>query len=387
MIYRMRVLAAGLVLGILFAGCAVPVKGPPADRSLQIAQAYIRAGRDHEASGDLVSALRDFNLALTANPGNREAITSRDRLEAEIRSSGLALEKRGRYSLARKEFLTALRLCPDYGEARERLTPRKHVEIGKYLIHTIQEGDTLSKLAALYYGDYRKFPLIARYNNISDAAALRVGQTIKIPGAGEVEPTALQKDVKKGPAQANVASRELESNIPEADHMGPSAGSVLILERDEEEQVAIYRDLGVELFNEKRYESAIVEFNKVLSSNPDDRIALDYLYRCYFRRALSLYEQKKYLAARDRFRMSLRYKKDCQQCHRYVNQCEKSYLKDHYRRGMQYYNNERLKQAIAEWELVRKEDPDYKRVNYLINKARTILNKLDQLKKEGQAGQ
>ena len=146
------------------------------------------------------------------------------------------------------------------------------------------------------------------------------------------------------------------------------------------EQVAIYRDLGVELFNDKKYRKAVIEFNKVLSSNPDDSVALGYLYKCYFRQAMDLYEQKNYLAARDQFEVSLQYKNDCQQCHKYMNKCEDSYKKLHYKQGMQFYHNERLNEAIGEWELVKKKDPNYKRVNYLINKAQTILNKLNELK-------
>jgi cell fate (sporulation/competence/biofilm development) regulator YmcA (YheA/YmcA/DUF963 family) len=39
-----------------------------------------------------------------------------------------------------------------------------------------------------------------------------------------------------------------------------------------------------------------------------------------------------------------------------------------------------LNEAIAEWELVRAIDPDYKRVDYLISKAKTILTKIEELK-------
>jgi hypothetical protein len=47
---------------------------------------------------------------------------------------------------------------------------------------------------------------------------------------------------------------------------------------------------------------------------------------------------------------------------------------------MQYYGNEQLKNALREWELVMTVDPNYKQVDYLINKAKTILKKLEEIR-------
>ena len=387
MIRRIHFLVAIVCFAILITGCAVPVKEVPLDRVTDLSQGYLQAGMHHEAAGDLVAALRNFKLALTVEPNNQEAIRACNRLTTEIRSSakrhydaGLTLQRKGQYSLARKEFLTALRLYPDYQRARELLGPRKQMKIKGQVIHKIKPGETLSKLAAIYYGDYRKFSIIAKYNNLRDAAALSVGQELKIPEIRGMQLLDSQKDTKKKPVTTDSGSWDWEKDLAEAEGKGPFEGNEVELEKDEEEQVAIYRDLGVEFFNDKKYREAGIEFDKVLSSNPDDSVALDYLYKCYFLQALALYEQKEYLAARDQFKVSLKYKNDCQQCHKYMNKCENSYKKLHYKQGMQFYSNERLYEAIGEWELVKKEDPNYKRVNYLINKAQTILNKLNELK-------
>ena len=387
MIRRIHFFVAIVCFAILISGCAVPVKEVPPDRVTDLSQGYLQAGMHDEAAGDLVAALRNFKLALTVNPDNQEAARSCNRLVTEIRSSakkhyntGLTLQRKGQYSLARKEFLTALRLYPDYQEAREMLSPREQMTIKGHVIHKIKPGESLSKLAAFYYGDYRKFPIIAKYNNLSDAAALSVGQELKIPEIRGMELVDSQEDTKKKPVTIDSDSWDWEKDLAEAEGKEPSEENEVALEKDEEEQVAIYRDLGVEFFNDKKYRKAGIEFNKVLSSNPDDSVALDYLYRCYFLQAVALYEKKEYLVARDQFKVSLKYKNDCQQCHKYINKCENSYKKLHYKQGMQFYSNERLNEAIGEWELVKKEDPNYKRVNYLINKARTILNKLNELK-------
>ncbi len=68
-------------------------------------------------------------------------------------------------------------------EAKEKLTTaRKEIEhVKRYIMHTLQADETISSLAERYYGDYRKFHLIAEYNELEDATKVKVGQEIKIP--------------------------------------------------------------------------------------------------------------------------------------------------------------------------------------------------------------
>ena len=47
---------------------------------------------------------------------------------------------------------------------------------------------------------------------------------------------------------------------------------------------------------------------------------------------------------------------------------------------MQHYGNEQLVEAIEEWERVIELDPEYKRVDYLVIKAQTIMKKLEEIK-------
>ena len=368
-------------------GCAVPVKDDRSDTA-DLVHAYLQAGKHHEAAGEWVAALKNLKLAVTVDPDNQEALEGCTRLENEIRSSaekrynaGLSLQEKGKYALARKEFLAALRLNPDHEEAREMVTARKRIVIKGHILHKVKPGETLSELAARYYGDYRKFAMIAQYNNLGDSAALRVGQELKIPESLTLT-SVDSKEVaeEEGATKSAPESQALGNDVAEAEDKGPTEESELALKEAETEQIASYRDHGIELFNDKAYQKAIVEFNKVLASNPDDSVASDYLYRCHFDQSMDLYEKKEYLAARDGFRVSLKYRVDCQQCHTYMNNCENSYKKMHYTKGMQFYHKERLEEAIREWELVRKEDPDYKKVDYLINKARSIQKKMDELK-------
>jgi N-acetyl-anhydromuramyl-L-alanine amidase AmpD len=52
--------------------------------------------------------------------------------------------------------------------------------------YTVALGDTLGKIAAKFYGDWRRFGLIMKANRLHDPDHIRVGQTLQIPDpAGE----------------------------------------------------------------------------------------------------------------------------------------------------------------------------------------------------------
>jgi len=50
-----------------------------------------------------------------------------------------------------------------------------------YLVHIIKAGDSLSKIAYEYYGDYNQTDRIAKFNDIKDSNKLKIGQEVKIP--------------------------------------------------------------------------------------------------------------------------------------------------------------------------------------------------------------
>ena len=81
-----------------------------------------------------------------------------------------------------------LRLPPGtrFDEARERLAAlpaeQRHAEQARSRYHTVQRGETLSHVAARYGTSVRE---LARINGMSNAAQIRVGQRIRLPGRGQ----------------------------------------------------------------------------------------------------------------------------------------------------------------------------------------------------------
>jgi tetratricopeptide (TPR) repeat protein len=379
---KIRVLGLGVLL-VMIAGCAGIQEKPTAVRDTNLAQTYLQKGQHYENQGDLVEALKQYKLALTVDPGNRELAEKSSQLEENMNAlakkyyeAGLNFRKKGRYHQARSEFLKALNLRPDYPEALKMLEPKKHMAAKRCVEHTIQPGESLTMVAKNYYGDYKKFSIIADYNNMADATKIRVGQKIKIP---EIEgvPFLIKKQKIETQDEKTPGMVLPEQEIKEDEERDESETE----EPEAVDEAANYRNLGIEHFNNKEYPEAVAEFNKVLNADPNDKTAVEYLYRTHFEYALVLFKNKDYLAAKKNFEASFRYNKDCQKCHDYIKQSEQSYMETHYNRGLSYFGKQQLSEAVREWELVRAVDPNYKDVEKDIEKAKTLLERLENIKK------
>ena len=147
------------------------------------------------------------------------------------------------------------------------------------------------------------------------------------------------------------------------------------------DQSANYRELGIEFFNEKDYPTAISEFKKVLNVNPADNTALKYISASHFQQGLIVFAKEDYLAARDEFKASLQYNAECEKCEEYIKKSEETYLKIHYNKGVSYFGDEKLAEAVQEWELVSEIDPEYKDINSNLNKAKKLLERLESIKR------
>ena len=73
---------------------------------------------------------------------------------------------------------------------------------GEYTVHQIQPGESLSKVAQIYYGDYQLFHVIARYNGIADPTSIKVGQKIKVPRLENGAALSLERPYRPEQAEA-----------------------------------------------------------------------------------------------------------------------------------------------------------------------------------------
>lgn len=239
----------------------------------------------------------------------------------------------------------------DSAETAEAL-PGEIITVKRYIIHTVQPEETLSKLAKMYYGDLSKFDVIAKFNDIFDGTSVRVGQKLKIP---EVEglPFLVEGKVE----ETKTVALPKDQPLTEAAAEKPKDAQVSEKPTTIEDQTANYRELGIELYKNEEYSDAIIEFNKVLSVNPYDETALNYTARAYLEKGRRSFDNKAYSQAEKEFEASLKYNKNCPDCRDYINKIEKKSRANLRDEAIALYNGKKFKEAIVKFEAVVKNDP------------------------------
>jgi tetratricopeptide (TPR) repeat protein len=265
----------------------------------------------------------------------------------------------------------------DNGQIPESM-PGEIITVKGYITHSVQPGETLSKLAQMYYGDLMKYYIITKFNNLEDGVPVRVGQELKIP---EVEGLPFLAQGKKGdakvasiPPQTQMPVAGEETNKPQKEAADKEIVTI-------EDQIGNYRELGIELFNNKEYVDAIAEFNKVLNVRPKDSLSREYLARSHFHYGLVLFGKEDYLGARDEFEASLKTDKNCDKCEINIRKSEDAYKEVHYNKGLAYFGDQKLPEAIQEWETVYEFDPNYKNVKKNLSKAKNLNERLESIKR------
>lgn len=245
-------------------------------------------------------------------------------------------------------------ITSDSGEAAEAL-PGEIIMVKRFIVHTVQPEESLSKLAMIYYGDFRKFDVIAKFNDIGAGGSVRVGQELKIP---EVEglPFLVEGKMEEAKTAAVPAKMPATKEVPE--EIEPV-----------EDQTVNYRELGIELYNKKEYADAIVEFNKVLNVNPTDKASIDYMALSYYKKGQRSFEKKAYSQAKREFETSLRYNENCLDCQEYIRKIQDRNRKNLHQDAIALYNQKKYKEAIAKFEAVAQKSPNDTQVNDYLAKS------------------
>ena len=372
-------LAVCAIMACVSTGSVTEKSKAPAD----MVTLYAEKARTLEQSGDIVQAAHYYNLAHAVDPKDPQITESLARISAERRQladqyyrKGIALYAKGKYADSRQSLLKALRLQPDHADALKKLKTRTRITANRFILHTVQPGESISMISKKYYGDPTQYAVIAQYNNLPDATQIRLGQELKVP---EVERLPFNIDKKTQQVKTEAPDSISLDTWPEEETDSQEESTKVA---SVQSQAASYQATGLNFLRAKKYDAAIIEFKKVLSAQPNNQEAKDHLFRSHYEWGQDLMASKKYISAKQEFEKSLSLNKDCQQCHRYIEECETSYKELHYQRGIQFFGAEKPDDAIAEWQKVRELDPDYKQVNQYIKKAEIISENIKKLKQQ-----
>ena len=186
-----KLFSVPVLLMIVISGCVSvdPVLRQFESKETKLVRQYVAKGEALEKESRLSSALEQYKLALTVDPGSEEALQHRENVLSKLwekaqwhYKKGLELDSQGKFDAARKQYLSALQNWPDYKEAKAKLTPGSVTGSGgDYIVHTLKYGESVSQLAKIYYGDFKKHTIIGKFNLLKDVTMVRVGEKLKIP--------------------------------------------------------------------------------------------------------------------------------------------------------------------------------------------------------------
>ena len=358
-------LCIGILICTFLIGCV-------SSGNKQASSTFYKKATTLESQNDFVEANENYQLAYAADPSNADARQQLTKINTQLQyranqyyQKSLLLHKKGKYSEATRYLLIALRLWPEHVKARNALIAYQELNIQRYVWHTIQKGESLSKVSKIFYGDFDQAGIIAQANNIKDAGRIKVGMKLKIPELTD------RPFINKGKIVHQEDVTDNLENLTETD-----------VEPEEKiDPLAMYKSLGMEFFNNSQYDNAIIEFKKVLSSAPGDRDSMSYVSKAHYQLGSNAASQKNYLTAIEHYQNALSFNKNCPTCKKDITQSRKIYKELHYKAGMKYFDEQNLNKAVSEWELVQKMDPGYKKVAELLNKAKTIQKNIDVIKK------
>ena len=388
---------AGLgFLLVILCGCQASQSHREMDKQ---AKAYIQQAQAYESQGNLVEALEQLKLAQTIDPGEPVITDGINRLENELNAlaethyqAGIRFRDKGKWDLAKKEFLKTLQYQPDHEKAAAMLQQRQPEGERAFITHEIAPGESISKLALKYYGDYKKYHHIANFNNMTDATRVRVGQRVMVPVIDGVTIDDLKVKVPRlekstEPATATPYRPEAPELEPVVETPEAPVESVEAPQPEASEpvdQVVEYRETGIALFNEKKYDEAIVEFQKVLSAAPEDPEAIDYICRAYVETGRAHLAQNRLNAAKTAIITALDYDDNCRDCQDLLAQCRTLEAEALTKEGETLFQNNQFDKATLMLERAVALNPDDAKATGLLfqtlfQKALVLYNKQDYL--------
>jgi tetratricopeptide (TPR) repeat protein len=306
------------------AGCA-GISKPSApqvfkDPFEQFPERYAVMAVEYEKKGQLNEALRNWKIVSAFKPGDQEALNKIKSLEKSIAvkadrhfKRGVVFYKKGSIRQARREFLLCLSYDRKNSKALDYIKTNLREKI--YTTYVTKKGDTLKKIAEKTYENPNIDFLIAYFNDLEKSSPLKQGTKLKLPLASLI------------PSEEPESVPETEPET--ADEIEPEKKPGIDLDQ------LMYK--AVYLFNNKKYEQAIVQAKQVLNKDITNKEAI-----------------------------------------KFFDQMEEE-AEVHYRQGVKFFIDENIRKSIEEWRITLILNPDHEKAKMNIEKARNLLKKLKEM--------
>jgi tetratricopeptide (TPR) repeat protein len=338
-----------------------------------------------EREGDLRRALDQWKIAALVNKDDAAAREGRARLEARIEqgvsqriNEGRAALQRGSHVEARRRFLAALAMDPFNRTAFAAL--QNEVREVESINYTVRAGDTLASIAQRYYGDRSRSEVIWETNQLPSNPRLVAGTTLKIPEIPGV-PFA-RAEPRRDPLPPVAALPPPAGTTPPPSPGSAPGRSEAVREEPAPPEVNPLLADAREALDRNEYPAALAGLDRLLASTPSDREGQDLRKVTLYRYGKAQFDQRQYDESYRTLTQLAKVQPGYEDSARLLQQARARAVDQHYSQGIKLYRDEKLREAIREWQVVLEFDPSHANAKKNIEQAERLLKGLEQRKKK-----
>lgn len=275
------------------------------------------------------------------------------------------LERAGRLRDALERWKIIMTIDPQYPDASQKKTEieakikeqsNRHIVAGKELMQRRdKQGAQRELLAAL------------RLDPMNHEALELLYQSEHQLG----EQTAFARPLRKGGVGAKSQPGQSE------DAKSPPAEEA---EEDEESGEEVSFAEAAELFRRGDYLAAIDAFSRVLAQQPGLREAVEYQKLAYYNQGVAYIGKGNYAEALKMFERLRRIQPDFKRLPHYIQTAREKLADQHYLAGIRHYKEQRLREAIEEWNQALALNPRLESAKRHQEQARKLLKRLEEIK-------
>ncbi len=372
-----------ILLTLLVFGCAtappkpVPTapSTPPAPEKASPApsfpQRYLEMAEGYEKAGELRKALLCWDVIRSFNPADEEAAkriadlkTRALALADQLFMQGLVHYRNSSLPAAQREFALALYYDPEHAEAMTYLKVRLTEE--DEMLYEVKPGDTLGQIAKKIYNDPQKDFLIAETNHLGKDPKLAPKTVLRLPIL-DVSPP--------GTGETKEVSRETIMDPKEL--LAEPKGSKEPKESPDYKETRTMMAKAELQFKAKKFSETAVIADDILSSDPSNKRARELKNTSHYQMGKAFSAQKKYEEAIDQLS---RVEPGFRDTPDLILSAKKQLAEVHYVKGIKYYTEEKLEQAVQDWEETLKFNPQHPKAKGDMDNALKLLQKLKEIK-------
>lgn len=391
---------------------------------------YRQKALDYESNGQLQEALLAWRVAAVLDPKDAQLSRMIKELKQKIRElanqhfqAGLTEYREDKYTNARRQFLTTLRLDPNHKGAQYYLKTALHYT--GHEKYVVQRGDSFVRIATHVYNDPTKAYAIAFFNNHPPEKPLLIGTVLILPALDtnqllprkEVETlienaqkdivlnhydkvlqtierirlispdhakiTALSDQAYFGKARMLLNEHKYLSALEYLKKVSPGykgrdrairAARQKIRAQANDEKIRIAK----ELFGKGAYNGVINICEEMITQDTSlsvRTVAADLYNAAHYALGKMLIEQGKEAQALEALDVLDDDYQDTAQLRTQAKAKLNATAEDLYRRGVKHFLNEELEQAIADWQKTLAINPNHPKARQDIDNALKLLDK------------